>query len=64
MITKGEVIMDVARAKCMVDWPYPKSIKEVGGFLGLIGYYRRFVSNYGIIAQLSLLCLRKFICVE
>ena len=45
--------MEMAKEKvqCVVNWPYPNSIKEVRGFLELTGYYKRFVKHYGIIAQ-------------
>lgn len=43
--------MDIDKVQCMLNWPYPKSVKEVTGFLGLIGYYRKFVWHYGTIAQ-------------
>ena len=35
--------MDQSKVQAMMDWPNPKTLKELCGFLGLTGYYHRFI---------------------
>jgi hypothetical protein len=39
------------KIEAMADWPMPKNIQELRGFLSLTGYYWRFVQNYGAISK-------------
>jgi len=37
---------DPAKVVAVREWPTPKSVREVRSFLGLTGYYRRFIRHY------------------
>eukprot|EP01018_Ginkgo_biloba_P012286 Gb_00684 [translate_table: standard] len=49
-IISGGVKVDLKKIQSILDWPVPKSITSRRGFLGLTGYYRKFVRNYARIA--------------
>ena len=50
-IISGEgVAANPNKIKDMLDWPAPTNLRSLKGFLGLTGYYRRFVENYGKVA--------------
>jgi hypothetical protein len=50
LVGKYGVRVDPKKIEVMQDWPHPKTLKILCGFLGLTRYYRKFVKNYGKIA--------------
>jgi hypothetical protein len=51
--------MDGQKVQAVLEWPHPKSVRAVWGFLGLAGYYRRFIRNFSVIAVPLTALLRK-----
>lgn len=58
VISAEGISTDPAKIQVIQNWPTPANIRDVRGFLGLAGYYRKFVKNFGILAKplIELLC--------
>ena len=50
VIAEGGVAMDADKVAAVAAWPLPRSARALRGFLGLAGYYRKFIKDFGIIA--------------
>ena len=45
------VAVDPAKFKAIIEWHVPKYVHDTRSFMGLIGYYRRFMKNLSRIAN-------------
>ena len=43
--------VDPAKIEAIVSWKPPRHVTKVRSFLGLAGYYRRFVKGFSVIAS-------------
>jgi hypothetical protein len=59
VISEAGVAMDPSKVQAIRDWPVPRSVRAVRGFLGLAGYYRKFVHHYGTVAAPPTALLKK-----
>ena len=48
----GELKIDPSKVDFIVNFPTPKSVKEVTSFLGATQYWRKFIANFSSIAAL------------
>jgi hypothetical protein len=58
-ISGAGVAMDPAKVQAIHDWPQLHSAQAVRSFLGLAGYYRKFIHNYGTIVTPLTALLKK-----
>jgi len=59
VINQDGVATDPAKISAIQAWPTPKTVTELRSFLGLTGYYRRFIQSYGVICRPLVDALKK-----
>ena len=54
-ISSDGVATNPSKIQNVTDWPVPTNVSELRSFLGLYGYYRRYIKTFSAIAK----CLHK-----
>jgi hypothetical protein len=49
--SNGGILVDPAKVKEIVAWSIPTKVMEIRSFLGVVGYYRRFIEGFSKIAK-------------
>ncbi|KAA3460965.1 DNA/RNA polymerases superfamily protein [Gossypium australe] len=64
VISASGIQVDSSKVSAILDWKPPQNVTEVRSFLGLAGYYRRFVKMFSMIAALMTKLLQKDVKFE
>ena len=51
IIREGEVTMDPTKVQAVANWPTPRNLRELRGFLGFANFYRRFIKDFAKLAR-------------
>jgi hypothetical protein len=60
IISNGGISVDPAKVKEIMEWSIPTTVTEIRSFLGLAGYYRRFIEGFSKIAKPMTSLLEKY----
>ena len=50
IITKDGIVVDREKIKTIMEWPVPKDMVDIRSFMGLDGYYMRFIEGFSRVA--------------
>ena len=64
IVSKEGIRVDPRKIEVILEWKSPRSVIEVRSFLGLVGYYRKFVKGFSIIATPMTRLLQKNVRFE
>jgi hypothetical protein len=51
LLGDGGIAVDPSKVRDVLNWSPPKNVLEIGSFLGLAGYYRRFIEGFSKIVK-------------
>lgn len=64
VVSADGIKVDPKKIEAVVKWEIPKNVAEVRSFLGLAGYYRRFLEGFSVIASPLTKLLRKHVSFQ
>jgi hypothetical protein len=50
VISAEGIVVDLEKTKAIMEWPIPKDVVDIRSFMGITGYYRRFIEGFSKIA--------------
>ena len=50
VVSTSSVSVDLEKVEAVMSWERPKSVFKIRSFLGLVGYYRRFIEDFSQLA--------------
>ena len=59
VISRRGIEVDPKKVEVVLKWEIPANVFELRSFLGMAGYYRRFIEGFSMIAGLLTRLLRK-----
>lgn len=62
IISKDGISVDLEKIRAIMEWPFPRNVIEVLSFLGLAGYYKKYVDNFSKVARPMFVLMKKGIC--
>ena len=61
VVFNGGIAVDPSKVRDVLNWKPPTDVGEIRSFLGLAGYYRRFIEGFSKLAKPMQLCWRKML---
>ena len=64
IISKEDIFVDPNKIEAIMNWPTLRNVTDVRSFMGLAGYYRRFIEGFSKVAHAITSLQRKGIKFE
>ena len=59
IVSEEEIQVDLKKVEVIIEWKPPRNVTQMRSFLGLAGYYKRFVKGFSMTATQMTRLLQK-----